>query len=140
MSFMRFQRIKLCAWREEVLPLKNKVFKEMSGTKRRCHLAAILRHSAGGMLSNEMIGRILPKVALHKQYTVSVFAGSRDFQEAVVRAQADETQMHVVFAHGGSNAPVAAVISPPKMGRTTETRCAILICAPKPYWRKGEKT
>jgi hypothetical protein len=110
-----------------------------STAEKRRRLAAVLRNVACGGLDEEMIGRILPRVSIHRQYAVSAFSDNRTFREAVARAQAGNILLTVVFSRG-SRRLVAAVITPRKTCGSEKPRRAIYVYAPNRRARKGAKT
>jgi hypothetical protein len=118
-----------CARREDVIALKNRIFALKSDTEKRRHLAAVLKSSAGGALDDEMIRRILPKVSIDRQYTVSVFCDSAAFRTAVSRTLADKTGLYVIAPQGKRRSePIAAVITlSEKDGNDVR---AIYVCTP----------
>ena len=114
--------------------LKNTVFMQKTAEEKRKHLAAVLRYAAGGSLDDEMIGRILPKVAIHRQYTVSAFTEDLAFQEAISHAISERAQISIVYSRIGCST-VAVVIEPRESA--AQNKWAIFIYSPNPYFRKG---
>ena len=118
--------------------LKNKVFMKKSAGEKRRRLYAVLEHIAGGSLDDVMIGLIIPKVAIHRQYTISAFSDNLAFQKAIARAQTGNSLLSVVYSRAG-NGTVAVVITPRKQDNGTKNTRAIYIYSPKLYYRKGVK-
>ena len=121
--------------------MKNSVFSLKSNAEKRLHLGDVLKVFSEGALDDEMIGRILPEVALHKQHTVSVFSCNRRFQKTVAQLQNGQARMTIVSEHVEPGCvPAAALIAPPKQDSANSGTCAILVYVPKPHRRKGAKT
>jgi len=118
--------------------LKNKVFMRKTGEEKRRHLSAALKYTTGGALDDGTIRRILPKVDIHRQYTVSAFSDSRAFQEAVARTQTEKVLMSAVFSRTG-NGTAAVVITPLKSADPKKSKRVIYIYTPILYAGKGAK-
>ena len=118
--------------------MKNKVFTRKTAAEKRRHLSSVLRYAAGGALDDDMIGRILPKVAIHRQYTVSAYSDRLAFQQAVAHARTGNAPLSVVYARSGRG-PVTAVITPRETGDVNKSKRAIYICLPNLSYRKGVK-
>lgn len=109
--------------------MKNKVFMQKSTEQKRRYLCDVLGHVGGGVLDRRTIGRILPKVAINKQYAISAFSDNLSFQEAVARAQIGKVRMSVVYsrtAHGAT----AVVITPLGHAGSKNSKRVIYIHAP----------
>ena len=118
--------------------MKNKVFSKKTAEQKRRYLGAALKYITEGALDDGMIGQILPKVAIHEQYTVTMFPGYRAFQKAVAHAQTGKVRTSAVFSR--SNGGMAAVvITPLKLAGETNSRRAIYIHAPLQQAGKGRK-
>lgn len=124
-----------CVWKGSD-SLKNKAFTRQTNEEKRQHLSAVLKHVTSGSMDDEMIRRILPKVAIHKQYTVSAFSSLRAFQEAVARAQMGSIKHSVLFSQAWYG-PIAVIITPLKTNEMKKGRRAIYIYAPNRFVRKG---
>ena len=116
--------------------MKNKAFTRKSTAEKRRYLSAVLRFASGGALDDAMIGRILLKVAIHRQYNVSVFSDASSFQKAVACDKPGNTSLPVVHSRTG-NGSAAAVTAPLKSALPEKSKRAIYIYSPNLYNRKG---
>lgn len=115
--------------------MKNKVFMRKSYGEKRQYLYDVLKHAGHGELDNGVIRRILPKVSIQKQYTISVFSDYQAFKNAVKLAQNGKVFTSTVNSHIGRGA--AAVITPTVFVDSDRNMRAIYIYAPKRTAQKG---
>ena len=109
--------------------LKNKVFAKKTVLQKRQHLSSTLKYITGGALDDAMIGRIMHEVAIHEQYTVSMYPNYDAFNRAVSRAQAGRVRTSTVYSRNNA-ITVVAVITPLRSAKTRNSRRAIYILAP----------
>lgn len=116
--------------------MKNRIFTQMSAAEKRKILTTVLRNTSNGVLDDGMIGRILPIVSIHKQYTVAAFSNKKAFHEAVARTQTGKGQLSVISSRNGYGRTIA-VVTPLRATGPKKHRRAIFIYAPDQYYKKG---
>jgi hypothetical protein len=118
--------------------MNNKEFLSKTDEEKRLYLSSMLKHTAGGILDDNMIGRILPNVEIHRQYTISVYSDQLAFRKAVSNFQSGKLLMSLTNQFNG-HWPVAVVITPHESCDGVKRNPEINIFTSNPHYRKGEK-
>ncbi|MCL2343534.1 MAG: hypothetical protein FWC62_06525 [Firmicutes bacterium] len=98
--------------------LKNQVFERKSGEAMRRQLSIALKKKSCGALDDRVIGLILQRVVLHRQYKISVFSNYTTFCNAVISVR-------------DQKAPMAFVASEIKRGFVTAAITPLSMAEPK---------